>query len=102
LVLLVGLSKEKILRIISGFRHEVGEYCALLGYYAGSGGNLMPTCEDKIIANKIVPLGCPETSVRNTTTRCVISQKSAVLMSPYCTVTFGLAFRQYLCETQFH
>ena len=26
------------------------------------------------------PVGCPETSVRDTTTRCVISQKSAVLI----------------------
>ena len=25
------------------FRHEVDEYCALLGHYAASGGNFVPT-----------------------------------------------------------
>jgi len=42
--------------VISGFSHAVVEYCALLGYYAASSGNLL------------------------TTTRCVIIQKSAVLI----------------------
>jgi hypothetical protein len=36
--------------VISGFRREADENCALLGYYAASGGG---------------PIGCPETSVRN-------------------------------------
>jgi hypothetical protein len=84
------------LRISSGFRREVDKYCVLLGYYATSSGNLLPTCEDKIIANKIGPIRRPETSIKkNTTTRCVIIQNSPFLVSPYCTVTFGLAFRQY-------
>jgi hypothetical protein len=42
--------------LISGFRHAAVEYCALLGYYATSSGNFL------------------------TTTRCVIIQKSAVLI----------------------
>jgi hypothetical protein len=29
--------------VISGFRGEVDENCALLGYYAGSGGNFTGT-----------------------------------------------------------
>jgi len=37
--------------VISGFRREVAEYCALMGYYAASSGN----------------------------TPCVMTQKSAVL-----------------------
>jgi hypothetical protein len=38
--------------VISGFRREVDENCALLDYYAYSSGNFMPTLK-------------PETSVRN-------------------------------------
>jgi hypothetical protein len=29
--------------MISGFRREVAENCILLGYYAGSSGNFLPT-----------------------------------------------------------
>jgi hypothetical protein len=29
--------------VISGFRREVAENCALLGYYAVSSGNFLPT-----------------------------------------------------------
>jgi hypothetical protein len=32
----------------SGFRREVDEKCALLGYYAGSSGNSLPTFRDKL------------------------------------------------------
>jgi hypothetical protein len=51
--------------------------CALLGYYAASSGNSLPTFRDNISAPppsvivkgletlKMWPIGCPETSVRN-------------------------------------
>jgi hypothetical protein len=49
--------------VIPGFRHEADVNCALTGHYAASGGN-------------ILPIGCPETPVRNfTATRCVITGK---------------------------
>jgi hypothetical protein len=32
--------------MISGFRRELGENCALLGYYEDSSGNFLPTCWD--------------------------------------------------------
>jgi len=32
--------------MISGFRREVAEYCALLDYYAASSGNFVPTFRD--------------------------------------------------------
>jgi hypothetical protein len=35
-------------RVISGFRLEVDENCALLGYYAASSGNFFPTFQDKL------------------------------------------------------
>jgi hypothetical protein len=46
------------------------ENCALLGYYAASGGNLLPTFWDNLSVSsswtlKMGPTGCPETSVRN-------------------------------------
>jgi hypothetical protein len=38
--------------VISSFRREVDENCDILGYYAANSGNSLP-------------IGCPETSVRN-------------------------------------
>ena len=53
--------------VISSFRPEGDGYCTLLGHYAASSGNILPT-------------DCPETPVRNfTTTRYVITPNSAVL-----------------------
>ena len=37
------------LRVISGFRSEVAENCALLGYYAASSGNILPTFRDNLL-----------------------------------------------------
>jgi len=37
------------LEVISGFRHEVDENCALLGYYAASSGNFVPTFRDNLL-----------------------------------------------------
>jgi hypothetical protein len=34
--------------VISGFRREADEICALLGYYAASNGNPLPTFRDKL------------------------------------------------------
>jgi hypothetical protein len=51
--------------MISGYRCEVAENCAVLGYYAASSDN------------------CPETSVRNYPPRLIITQKSAVLKLYY-------------------
>ena len=34
--------------LISGFRREVDENCARLGYYAGSSGNFSPTFRDNL------------------------------------------------------
>jgi len=45
--------------VISGFRSEVDENCALLGHYAASSGNFLPTWM------RMGPIGCTETSVRN-------------------------------------
>ena len=35
--------------MISGFRREVDKNCALLGYYAASSGNLLPTFQDNLM-----------------------------------------------------
>ena len=34
--------------MISGFRRKIGENCALLGYYAASIGNSLPTFRDNL------------------------------------------------------
>jgi len=62
--------------VISGFRREVDENCALLGYYATRSGNYVPKFPDNLFVTssrvfleswppKMGPIGCPETSVRN-------------------------------------
>jgi hypothetical protein len=37
--------------MISGFRREVDENCALPGYYASSSGNLLPTYPETSVIN---------------------------------------------------
>ena len=34
--------------VISGFRHEVEENCAVLGYYGASSGNFLPMFRDNL------------------------------------------------------
>jgi hypothetical protein len=48
--------KQSNLCAISGLRREADENRALLGYYAASSGNFLPTFRDRC---------CPETSVRS-------------------------------------
>jgi hypothetical protein len=54
---------------------ETAENCYLLGYYAVCSGNSLPTLGD----NLSVPLSRVKNPRRLTTTRCVRTQKSAVL-----------------------
>jgi hypothetical protein len=66
--------------VISGFRPEVDENCALLGYYAAISGKSVPTFRRNLsgpifkgqeiqeltfFSLEDGPIGCPETSVRN-------------------------------------
>jgi hypothetical protein len=46
LVTMHGLYTETCM--ILSFRHEVGEKCALLGYYKASSGNFLPTFRDNL------------------------------------------------------
>jgi hypothetical protein len=46
-------------------RREPDENGALLGHYAASSGNFLPTFRDKSGTLKMGPIGWPETSVRN-------------------------------------
>jgi len=61
--------------VFAGLRREVAENCALLGDCAASSGNFLPTFWDS--------LSFPSSEFKNpnkeiTTTRCVMTQKSAV------------------------
>ena len=58
--------------VISGFCREVAENCALLGYYAASSGNSLPTFRDNLSVPfmdcwplEMGPIGCPKTSARS-------------------------------------
>jgi len=55
------MSRNHLYLTWSGFRPEVDENCALLGYYATSSGNSLPTLRDK----RSVPSLIFKTSVRN-------------------------------------
>ena len=76
------LQSKECLCMISGFRREVDEICALLGYYVECSGNFLPTFRDNLsfpsstVKNskrkafdswpfKMGPLGCAERSLRN-------------------------------------
>jgi len=39
--------------MISGFRRQVDEDCALLGYYAASSGNFLPTFRDNLSVSSL-------------------------------------------------
>jgi hypothetical protein len=49
---------------ISGCRRDIDEICALLGYYAPSNGNPLPTFRNNVPL-KIGPIRCPETTVKD-------------------------------------
>jgi hypothetical protein len=52
--------------VISGFRRDGDEICALLRYYAASCGNCLLTFRDNIsVSSSRVKKSCPETSVNN-------------------------------------
>ena len=66
--------------MVPGFRREADENCALLGYYAASSGNFLPTFRDNcsVPQSRVMnpkkenfrplmtgPIGSPETSARN-------------------------------------
>ena len=78
--------------VIVGFRHEVDESCAFLGYYAAFSGNSLPKFRDnpsfpssrvKNLAWPLMmgPIGCPEVSVRNCryTLRNIAEERSSYL-----------------------
>jgi hypothetical protein len=60
---------KQVMCMITGFRHEVDENCALLGYYAASSGVFLQTFRDNISVPslrakfKMAPIGCHEMSV---------------------------------------
>jgi len=71
-----GISIRQLAQNLSGIMHgfrlprvarEEDENCVLLGYYAASSGNSLPTFRTNLSAPalKMGAMGCPETSVRN-------------------------------------
>ena len=65
--------------VISGFRREVPENCALLRYYAASSGNFLQTFRD----NLFVPVlrVVPKYRYQITTNRCLITHRRADLIT---------------------
>ena len=54
--------------MISGFRREVFENCALVGYYTASSSSFLEElayCLFLFYFKKMGPIGCPEISIRN-------------------------------------
>jgi hypothetical protein len=70
------LQNKELNVLISGFRHEVDEICALLCYYAAYSGNSLLMCRDELSIHlqesqnqrrwtlKMGQIGCPKISVR--------------------------------------
>ena len=67
------LFKKYSFSVILGFRRDIDEICVLLGYYAASNGNPVPTFRDNVSVTsswtslplKMEPIRCPETSVKD-------------------------------------
>jgi hypothetical protein len=55
--------------VTSGFRRDVDQICALLGYYATSNGNPLPTFLGNVSLPssrvKMGPIRCPKTSIKD-------------------------------------
>jgi hypothetical protein len=64
-------SSTSLFTLISDFRCDVYEMCTLLGYYAASCGNCLPTFRDNVsvpfsfLACEDGTISCPEKSVNN-------------------------------------
>jgi hypothetical protein len=75
--------QDQQLSVISGFRRDVDEICTLLGYYAASSGNLLPTFRVNVAAPSLRALDFltlddgTDTLPRNVGEGLYISQKSA-------------------------
>jgi len=88
-----GLKNLKNVRtfMISGFRREIDESCALLGHYAASSGNSLPTFRDNLsvpssrVQNKkrFDQYVVPKRRYGIATVRCIITQKNAVIMTTF-------------------
>ena len=68
IVITFGLSNSHVFGVMSGFRREEAENRALPGCYAASSGNLLPAFRYNLLdswTQRMGPIGCPETSVRN-------------------------------------
>jgi hypothetical protein len=73
------MSGVRVMCVMSGLRREIDENCVLLGHYAASSDNLLPTFRDNLSGPivmgkesnldpwplKMGPIGCLETSVRS-------------------------------------
>jgi hypothetical protein len=77
------LSEDFSTFVISGFRRDIDEICTLLGYYAASNGNPLPTFWDNVSG----PIRCPETSVQyyNSTLRNALEERRSQF-STYLTI----------------
>ena len=74
--------------VTAAFRRDA-DNCALLGYYAESSGNFLPTFGDNhsVPSSRVKmmgPIGCPETSVRNChySLRNNLEERSSDLLQP--------------------
>jgi hypothetical protein len=90
--LIHSLAINNPLYVISGFRREVVENCTLMGYYAASSDNFLPTIRENLSGPS---LGAKDTLTLKmrpkrrqeiTITRCVIKQNNAVLILLYAYV----------------
>ena len=74
-------AKNYISCVTSDFRRQVDENCALVGSYAESSGNFLPTFRDNL---SVPPSRVHKLTVRYCSFCCVITQKSAVFNYSIC------------------
>jgi hypothetical protein len=72
ILMFISEQKQRVLAVISGFRRDIDEISALLGYYATSNGNHLSTFREnvsvpssRVKTSKKKVIGCLETSVKD-------------------------------------
>jgi hypothetical protein len=51
--------------VISGFRRDLGDICAILGYYLAYGSSYLPTFRESLLVLEMGLIACHETLVMN-------------------------------------
>jgi hypothetical protein len=95
--------KQYTYLVITGFRSEFNKNSALLGHYAASSGNPLPTFRDNLSVpssrGKTRPMGCTKKSARNYHYSLLNDQEECSSVLIHFVITHGLPVCQSCAST---